>query len=52
MSAFPYYVALALLVCVALVWSGLILDLFGMRCWMHHVTDFMETQLKGSEPLQ
>lgn len=52
MSAFPFYIVLVLLVCVALVWSGLILDLFGMRCWMHQLTDLMETQLKGPDSLQ
>lgn len=49
MSAWPYYLALVLLLCVAVVWSGLLLDLFGMRYWMHHITDFMENQLKGSD---
>lgn len=51
MSALPYYLALVLLIGVALVWSGLLLDLFEMRDWMHRFTDFMETQLKGSHAL-
>ena len=49
MSALPYYLALFLLICVMGVWGGLMLDLFGMRYWMHHVTDFLETQFKGPE---
>ncbi len=46
MSALPYYLAIAMILCLMFIWSGLMLDMFDMRHWMHHITQFLETNLK------
>ncbi len=46
MSATPYYIALILVFCVGLLWVSLLLDLFGMRYWMHYVTQILEENIK------
>lgn len=48
MSVLPYYLAIVFILCIAFISISLVLDLFDMRCWMHHTTDFLEQTLKNS----